>query len=62
MNGSPKFQPSVVSSFGITALASKKSKITTGAYIRSHNFRLDYSTALQFGLKCSPWISTSAKV
>ena len=26
MNGSPKFQPSVVCSFEITALASKKSK------------------------------------
>ena len=45
-NGPPKFQPSVVCSFGIIALDTKNQFVqrlhkTTGAYIRSHNFRLD---------------------
>ena len=53
MNGSPKFQPSVVCSFEITALASKKSKII--------DLYSDYTEnklqALTFAVITSVWIS-----
>ena len=52
-NGSPKFQPSVVSSFGITALESRKNK--------EINLYSDYTKnklqALAFVAITSVWIS-----
>ena len=67
------FQPSVVCSFEIIVLDSRKSKIIdlysnyTENKLQALTFAVITSvwislTMLQFGFKCSPWISTSAKV